>query len=140
MALKSKQIKRGFALIDTVVAIGLIGLSLAVLAGVYPARRLSQMSRAYVIAQAVAQTKMEELRLLGFAALNSSQNTVFTDSNLNKLKDAAGAYAVTEFDADNDGQNEDDIKKITVTVTWSERGESKIVSLQTLLGQTGLNQ
>ena len=138
--MNTKTNKKGFALIDVLVAIVLIGAAVIVIGVVQPTLRVSRLSYSYVIANTIAQTKLDELRATGFANLANQANTSFTDTNLSQLLDGSANYTIADYDADGDSTVEDDIKVITVVVNWTEGGQSKNRTLSTLAARTGLVQ
>ncbi len=136
--MKPKTKTKGFAIIDTIVAIALVGLATIVVGLIYPGMRISEQSLARVRALSIAEKKMEELKAAQFEALALAANTAFSDADLNKLKNGSALYSVTAHDGDNDGNVENDLKKITVTVNWTYQSESKAVTLNSLVSKYGL--
>lgn len=133
-----KNTQKGFGLIDTVVAIALLGIIVMILGLIYPGLRLSNLNKSYIIANSITQDKMEELRAIQFDTLALENNAPFTHSSLGELDSASASYTVELYDADGDSNLDDDIKKVTVQVTWSEKNETKNVTLNSLSSKTGL--
>lgn len=129
----------GFALIDAVLAMGLIAVALSFLGVIYSVSRVSRLSRSDLTALYIAQNKMDELKNTPFGDLTVQSNTGFADSNLSSLKSGQARYTIALFDADGDGTADTNIKKITVTVTWSQNTQSKSKTLTTLVGESGLS-
>lgn len=129
----------GFALIDALIAMGLMAVALSFLGVVYSAGKISKTSRTDIIALYIAQNKMDELKNTSFTALAEQSNITFSDSNLTKLKNGQAVYTVALFDVNNDATPDPDMKKITVTVTWTQNTQSKNLTLSALVGETGLS-
>lgn len=136
--MKSKS-NGGFALIDTVLAIGLMAVALSFLGVIYSAARLSRVSRSDLLALYIAQNKIDELRNTPFANLAVQSNASFSNPNLSSLRNGQASYTVALFDANGDGTAESNIKKITVTVSWSQNSQIKSKTLTTLAGEAGLS-
>lgn len=130
---------QGFALIDVLIAIGLMGVAAIIVGSIYPGVKLSRVSRGNLIAGSIAQAKMSELRATPFASLDVESDVSFGDADLSALRDGEAAYTVELFDADNDANVDDDIKKITVSVNWTEGGLEKNINLTSLSAETGLS-
>jgi|SRR3989338_5252266 len=135
MPIKKSQ---GFALIDTIVAIFLIGVAFSAFSLIYPALKLSQISRSYMVAAAIAEKKMEELKYIQFDSLDLAEEAPFSDPDFTKLQNVSADYSVTYYDINNDEVDETDIKEITVNLNWEIRGESRSYFLTSLSYQYGL--
>lgn len=82
------------------------------------------------LALRIAQSQIENLRSLGYAALPTS--TSFTDAQLSSLPNGQALMAISQYN--------DETKQAVVTVSWQEPGakSSHNVSLSTLINQGGL--
>ena len=136
--MKLKQKFSGFALIDVVVAIGLLGVALTIVGLVYPGTRIARLSQDNLIATGIAQKKLEELKSASFDDLLVQTNTAFGDPDLAKLKNSSANYTISLYDGDGDGVNDNDIKKITAQAAWTLNNESKNKTLTTLKTKTGI--
>ncbi len=119
---------RGFTLIETLVALGIV---VAMLSGLVALVRLSVVqdsSRFEELALTIASSNLEELRAAGYSALPSS--SALSDSRLSMLPSGAGNITVTN------GTN--DSKNVTVVVTWVGRtGTSRDITLSTIIAENG---
>ncbi len=87
-----------------------------------------------VIATQAAQERLETIRNLPFDTLLSLGST-FTAVGLSNLNNAIGTVAVT------DPLGSNDIRQVTVTVTWqSSEGRTHQKSLVTLVTRNGINR
>lgn len=82
------------------------------------------------LALRIAQSQIENLRSLGYAALPSS--TSFTDTQLSLLPAGQATMAISQYN--------NKTKQAAVTVSWQESGakNSHNVSLSTLISEGGL--
>jgi type II secretory pathway pseudopilin PulG len=129
---------KGFALVDVLIAIALVGLAAVILGSIYPGLRLSRISRSDLVAGGILQSKMVELRGVSFDSLSIGEGVSFDHPELEKLYSGQATYTVEFFDADNDGTPDENIKKITVTVSWYDANSLKSRSLSSLSSNTGM--
>lgn len=128
MSEKRKPRRRGFNLIEVMLAVFLLGMATIVFAGLYPpAARASHKTANYSQAISAVQHKVDELRSVGYGRLdytnlqsagiidsgNGTQPFHFetTDSLATLLPGAVGTITTASA-----GTN---LTQVTVTVTWS---------------------
>jgi type II secretory pathway pseudopilin PulG len=127
---------KGFTLVETVISVVLgtfviVSIGFALESGIFTAT--DNRSRLYGLN--ALQKELETLRQMNydsFVALGASSS--FSNSQLSKLSAGTGtrSIAATSFG--------DDIKKLTLTVTWTGRnGSSLSKSLTTYVTRKGLN-
>ena len=124
--------KRGFSLIELIVALGLISVAVLLLGVAVSSVPLTKNTRDQNLAYHIAVKKIEELRSISYASLPGSGT--FTDPGFAELNSAAGQLTVASY------QGSSEIKHITVTVTWTDGGANKNVTLDTLMAENGLNE
>ena len=81
-------------------------------------------------------SKIEELRAAPFANLEDSN---FSVSEIN----GSGVVDISDKDWDGSGTISDaerDLKNIKVTVSWSDEGISKEISIPTIIAKSGVNK
>lgn len=121
-------VRRGFTLIEVVIAIFVIGSTVALYAAGLKTFAVTRSAGHGEVALRIAEGKLEALRAAGYAAVPTSGS--FSDPALGTLPSATGTLAVSDSNAKT--------KRVTVTVSWQESTTSpRSVSLSTLITQTG---
>lgn len=119
---------RGFSLIETMVAIFVIGSTVALYVTTLRTSAVTREASHGGVALRIAEHKLEELRAAGYDALPASGT--FSDSQLSSLTNSTAALTVTTFNPKT--------KQVVVTVSWSEpAGGDRSLSLATLITQVG---
>ena len=121
--------KRGFTLIEAVIALFLLGLILLIFQGTLRNMPLIKYAKNQDLALKIASSEMESLRAGGYDALPVSGS--FSDPLLASLPSGVGGVSVTAYNAE--------MKQVVVTVTWREAGKAadSSVSLTTLMTEIG---
>ncbi len=125
-----KTAKKGFALVEIVVCLFMIGITLLVYSAASNTMTLSQHSKYQEVALKIASSKIEKLRQTSFASLPASGT--FTDTLLNTLQSGTATLTMTDLNSKT--------KQATVVVSWTEHGSSatRTVRLDTIITQGGL--
>ncbi len=119
---------RGFTLIETLIALGIVIAMLYSLAALVRLSALQDTARFEELALTIASSNLEELRAGGYAALPTSGT--LSDGRLASLPSGAGTITVE------DGEN--DTKEITVEVSWITRGGvTREIVLSTIIAENG---
>ncbi len=127
------RVVTGFTLIEVIIALALLMATIIIFSSVLSSIPLTKAARNQNLAYHIAAKKIEELRNTPFNSLPSSGS--FSDPALNKLENASGALTVADY------EGASDIKKVTVTVVWTDPvGPAKSVALETLMSKNGLNK
>ncbi len=134
--------KRGVGLVDTVLALLLVGAAALLFSAAFPGgfsaiRQASETKEATII----AQRKLEQVKFLGYENLDyeklraadvvdeSPTSSPYSFTNVDSLADvltnATGTLSITD--------NTSSVKAITATVQWSSGGISRSVVVRTLL-------
>ena len=81
--------------------------------------------------------KIEDIRSTSFDSLASS--TTISDPRMNKLSDASGSITVEDcpLTVCKNGE-EDDVKQVTLEITWQDGTQTKQSKLTTLVSKNGL--
>jgi len=125
--------KKGFSLVEFMIAISILGIGLLALAGLQStAIRGNRTSKDVTSAILLAEKKMEELKNTSFTAL---ANGTFNDSN-NPLTSTGGTGGIfTRSWTISTYSGSTYMKQITITITWTEGGLSKSASLDTVISR-----
>ena len=85
----------------------------------------------------MAEKRINELKGTDFASLLVVTSQAFVDTDLNQLQNAFGVFSIALYDADGDTVPENDIKLLTVTITWQD-SEQRTLTLTSLATEGGL--
>ena len=122
--------RRGFTLVELVVALGLIAITLFCYFAVLKTVTLTRFAKHQALAYQVAVKKIEELKAVPFGSLPVTGS--FTDSALTALPQAQANLTVT------DHGGSASVKEITVTISWQESVGAKNIQLKTMLTNGGI--
>lgn len=121
----------GFTLIELLVTILVIGIAITSLAGMYYVMQSTETkSQHYDIAVRAARTEIEDLRNAGYDSLTPGSNFSFTPPS--SLPSATGNVAVSEPMSS--------LRRVDVTITYSDFGNKQTVELSSDIGIIGLGQ
>jgi prepilin-type N-terminal cleavage/methylation domain-containing protein len=133
MMLKRKNKEKGFTLVEILVTIVVVAVALMALLSVfiYGFNLLSRMKQTAIATQC-AQEELENIRNLTYdeiLALGPS----FTNDSLTLLENSSGVRTVE----DSVGE---DIKKLTISVFWTYRGQNMRKDIVTYITREGINK
>lgn len=119
---------------ELLVTIVVLGIVITSLGGLYYLMQITQVqSQHYDIAVRAARTEIENLRNNGYASLTPGSTIDFTSSLPAALpRDRSGTVAVSEPVAD--------LRRVDVTITYTDNGKSQNVTLSSEIGVIGLGQ
>lgn len=135
LKLKKRQYAQdGFTLIELLVTIVVLGIVIASLGGLYYLMQITQVqSQHYDIAVRAARTEIENLRNNGYATLTPGSTINFTSSLPTALPPSkSGTVTVSEPAAD--------LRRVDVTIAYTDYGKSQTVTLSSEIGVIGLGQ
>ncbi len=127
--------RTGYTLVETVVSVALAGIAITALmlsmsSGIY----FSDDNHLRQYALNALREEIEIVRTAAFDDVEDMDGDAFTNDQIDKLREGSGAIDV----ADSLG---DDIKVVTLTVSWETRGgATKTESLTTRISRVGLNR
>ena len=122
--------QRGFSLIETAVAVGVIVSAIIVFGMFISSIRLVGVAQRRAMASHIATDQLEILRKTPFD--NLAESGTIVNSDLSNIPQGAGTYTTASF-----GGNAE-IKEANVYVEWVERGATRQVRRTTLLVRNGL--
>lgn len=130
--------KRGFSLIEILLVVSGISFLIILVAALPNSINLVTLSRNQSLAREIAAKQIEETRQQQYINLAlGTQN--LTDSRINLLPEGRGEREISDCDISICLQSEE-VKKVTVKVSWNQDGSEKGVKLVTLISEGGLNQ
>ncbi len=133
---------KGFSLIELLLVIIIVGTSVFLLANLPNALNLVTKSNHISLAREIAAKQIEDKRSLSYANL-VSDNSSITDSRFSLLPSGSGTVVVADCDPVANQQfcpNSEHIKIVTVIVNWKDNNKSQTISLNTFIGEGGINQ
>ena len=120
----------GFILLEVVISLAIIAVFFILFQVAATTAILNRDVKHQDLALRIAQSQIENLRSLGYAALPTSSS--FTDAQLSLLPNGQASTTISQYN--------DKTKQAIVTVSWQESGSknSHNVSLSTLISEGGL--
>lgn len=114
--------KDGFSLLELIIAIGVLAIGLVGVLQIFPVGlRASQRSGMVTKAAFLAQNKIEEVKMAGFDAITALPPKIPLAG-----RDEDFEWEISIDKVDLDGlENNDNIRKIIVTVNWIERSKTR---------------
>lgn len=129
---------RGISLIETLLAVAVVGTAVFLIANLPNAMGLVNKSRHLSLAREIAAKEIEDKRNISYINL-VPDTTAIIDSRISLLPSGNGQVIVTDCDP-LICTNDEYIKQVTVTVQWKEGSKDQQVSLKTFIGEGGINQ
>lgn len=129
---------RGSSLIESLMIIVMVGVIVIVMANLPNALNLINKSQALSLAKEIASKQIEDKRAISYSNLANGSVSI-SDPRLNTLFGASGTILIENCDI-SVCQNDEHIKKITVTINWEENSKTQSMKIHTLIGEGGLNQ
>lgn len=130
--------ERGVSLIESLLAVVVIGSVVFLISSIPNALMLIGKSRHLSLAREIAVKQIEDKRTINFANLVNDNSSV-VDSRLSLLNQGSGTVEVSDCDP-TVCTNGEHIKVVTVTVNWQDNQKPQTVILKTMIGEGGINQ
>lgn len=133
--------EKGYTLVEILIAALFIGIALITMASAFTnASSILQKSRHTLTAMGYLQYYAEYMRNLPFShTYIQTPGTYSIDISDAPLQNP-GLYITTEYyDADQDGTNDNDIRKISIKISWDESGTTITKKMVTLINEEGIN-
>ena len=128
------QNQSGFTLLEILITLIVLGLAITSLSGMYYIMQQTQTESAhYDLAVRAARTEIEDLRNNGYTSLLPGNTINFTSSLPSSLPaNKTGSVAVSE--------PMPGLRRVDVTVTYSDFGQQQTIILSSDIGIIGLGQ
>lgn len=130
---KRKKDEKGFSLIEVLIAIFILGIVSITLISVFMyGFNIVYKTRQANLATQIAQEEVEAIRMLSYDDILLLGST-YEHESLSELINGAGTVTVEAGPGD-------DIKKLTVSVTWDYRGIDMRKDVVTFITREGVNK
>lgn len=129
--------ERGISLIETLLVVVILGVIVILMANLPNALGLISKSSHLGLVREIATKQIEDKRVLTYANLVNGSNSI-TDFRLGELSSGSGTVLVEDCPVQI-CTNAEHIKQITVIVNWKEGSKDQTISLQTFIGEGGLD-
>lgn len=126
--------RSGFTVVEVIITIVFLGFVVIGITQVYLSiERIQQKTAWLQIASHAAQAEIEALRNNNYNSLTAGQTIVFTDQLPNNLPSPRSAKVVVS-------EPQSGLKKVDVTVSYSDHGAVQNVKATSLIGIIGISQ
>lgn len=132
----------GISLIESLLIIVFAGIIVILLANLPNAMNLITKSNHLSLAREIASKQIEDKRSLSYANL-TIDNQAVDDSRISLLPSGSGTVVVELCESETYPQfcpNDEHIKIVSVTLNWKDNNKDQTVSLNTFIGEGGINQ
>lgn len=130
--------QKGVSLIESLLVVVIVGMIVVLLANLPNAMGLINKSNHLSLAKEIASKQIEDKRAINYANL-TQDNSSIVDSRISLLPSGTGSVVVEDCSLQICTQGEH-IKQITVTVSWKEGSKPQTITMQTFIGEGGINQ
>ena len=128
----------GVSLIESLLVVVIISVIVLLMANLPNAMGLIQKSRHLSLAREIAAKALEDKRSISYANL-VNDTTPVADPRISLLPQGSGQVLVKDCDVLICTKSEN-IKHVKVSVSWKENNKPQKVTLDTFIGEGGLNQ
>ncbi|KKQ66423.1 MAG: hypothetical protein US86_C0005G0034 [Candidatus Daviesbacteria bacterium GW2011_GWA2_38_24] len=127
----------GISAMEVILVCLIIGFLILIIGNLPNSIKLIGESNRSSLAKDILLKKIEDIRSTSFDSLASS--TTISDPRMNKLSDASGSITVEDcpLTVCKNGE-EDDVKQVTLEITWQDGTQTKQSKLTTLVSKNGL--
>lgn len=134
--------QKGTTLVEILLVIIVLGASVFLIASLPNALSLITKSEHLSLAREIASKQIEDKRAISYANL-SNDSSAIADSRISSLPNGSGITVVEDCVKETYPQycpNDEHIKIITVTVNWKDNNKDQTITLNTFIGEGGINQ
>lgn len=141
----AKENPLGFSLIESLLIITFAGIIVILLANLPNAMNLVNKSNHLSLAREIASKQIEDKRSLSYINLVPDTINLISSNEprMGLLPSGSGTITVSNCDPVINSQycpNNENIKIVTVTVNWKDNNKNQTISLNTFIGEGGINQ
>jgi Tfp pilus assembly protein FimT len=129
--------KRGISTIEMLIVIAIVGFLIILIAAIPNSIRLISRARHQSLVREIINKALETKRSIGYINLANGIQAI-NDQRLSSLPDGTGETLIEDCDALICTEDED-VKKVTVTINWNEAGSTKEETMVTFISDGGLN-
>ena len=132
------QNQKGVSFIELILVVVIIASSVLLLASLPNAFLLINKSKHLSLAKEIVSKQIEDKRGISYINL-VNDTTPINDTRINLLPFGSGSITVADCNISicTNGEN---VKKVTASVSWKENNKTQNISLDTFIGEGGLNQ
>lgn len=129
---------QGMSLVETLMVVVAVGFIIILLANLPNSLNLIAKSKHLSLAREIAAKQIEDKRAVTYINLANGTSAI-SDTRLQSLPSGAGILEVEECSVEI-CTNSEALKHIKVTVSWIDNLKEQSISLETFVGEGGLNQ
>lgn len=130
--------QKGVSLIESLLAVVMVGVIVLLLSNLPNAMNLMSKSSHLGIAREIASKQIEDKRAISYINL-VNDSVAIVDSRLSQLPSGVGTILVEDCPLEI-CTNGEQIKQITITINWKENDKPQTTIIKTFIGESGLNQ
>jgi type II secretory pathway pseudopilin PulG len=119
------------------IVIAIVGFLIILIAAIPNSIRLISRARHQSLVREIINKALETKRSIGYINLANGIQAI-NDQRLSSLPDGTGETLIEDCDALICTEDED-VKKVTVTINWNEAGSTKEETMVTFISDGGLN-
>jgi prepilin-type N-terminal cleavage/methylation domain-containing protein len=134
VAITVRKQQKGFTLVELMVAIVILGIAISGISALYYNMQVMQTRSQHLdLATRAARTEIEVLRNNNYNSLTPDTTLDFTDDLPDSLPhDKSGTVSIT--------QPVDGLRRVDVTITYTDFGKSETIKLSSNIGVIGIGQ
>lgn len=130
--------EKGVSLIESLLVVVIISVIVLLMANLPNAMGLIQKSRHLSLAREIAAKALEDKRSISWANLVNDTTSV-SDPRVTLLPQGTGEVLIEDCEQQI-CTNSENIKHLKVSVSWQENSKDQKITLDTFIGEGGLNQ
>lgn len=125
---------KGVSLVEIILVISIVGMLILVIANLPNTLTLIGKSNHLSLAKEIASKQIEDKRALQYINLSSGTTnlTSAVDSRMGLLPSSSGSVVV--------GDPEDNVRAVSVAISWQENDKTQTYKIDTLIGEGGLSK
>ena len=130
--------QKGNTLIESLLVIAMVGIIVVLMGNLPNALNLMNKSKHLSLAREIATKQIEDKRAISYTNL-VNDNSAITDPRISLLPSGSGVVVVQDCSSQI-CTNSEQIKQVSVTVNWQDNNKQQTITVNTFIGQGGLNQ